>query len=435
MWQEVRSQDKFVQTRIFLSVNIYNILCSLVFPPIGLKVSSFSCRASGSTFVWAHCSSCRHCLGLMVGQKTRDGQGESWRLQGSEIDLLQHWSLSLNLAGCLQPCSKCGCWPQRATGQHGMFQSSNLTVFVCWVITGRVSSAILDFLNTAESTRRWSWDEMPRHVWEHTSRRIQKRRVIKSVEDSATIVPNYFFAAEISLVVSCDRSQIMESFCFLYFFVVGKEFWDQFDLMTNMTNIVPVLEGFKPRVDPQVPAAHHQELRAGRSQKHQPDPFWRVLSSAEIRLGAKWLKLFRDIKREYYIGDILIREKGCAITIRKLSCSCLQSQICIRTLHCRIVAMILCVHQTFLISDAQGADSASRSHRRLERINRFDKGICKFSIERCPKQWHSGGLLGRLVTKSFQILKGSGSSMILNEHPRWSTREISSLCFFPDFVL
>lgn len=201
----------------FLSVNIYKIWCSLVFPPIGLKVSSFSCRASGSTFVWAHCSSCRHCPGLMVGQKTRDGQGESWRLQGSEIDLLQLWSLSLNLAGCLQPCSKCGCWPQRATGQHGMFQSSNLTVFVCWVITGRVSSAILDFLNTAESTRRWSWVEMPRHVWEHTSRRIQKRRVIKSVEDSATIVPNYFFAAEISLVVSCDRSQIMESFCFLYF--------------------------------------------------------------------------------------------------------------------------------------------------------------------------------------------------------------------------
>lgn len=103
--------------------------------------------------------------------------------------------------------------------------------------------------------------------------------------------PKSFFAAEISLVVSCVRSQIIESFCFLYFFVVGKEFWDQFDLMTNMTNIVPMLEGFKRRVEPQVPAAHHQELRAGRSLKHQPDPFWRVLSSAEIRLGAKWLKL------------------------------------------------------------------------------------------------------------------------------------------------
>ena len=33
--------------------------------------------------------------------------------------------------------------------------------------------------------------------------------------------PKSFFA-EISLVVSCVRSQIMESFCFLYFFVVGK---------------------------------------------------------------------------------------------------------------------------------------------------------------------------------------------------------------------
>ena len=148
------------------------------------------------------------------------------------------------------------------------------------------------------------------------------------------------------------------------------------------------------------------------------------------------MKLFRDIKREYYIGDILIREKGCATTIRKFSCSCLQSQICIRTLYFAcIAAMILCIHQTFLISDAQGADSASRSHRRLERINRFDKGICKFSIERCPKQWHSGGLLGCPVTKNFQILKGSGSSMILNEHPRWSTREISCLRFFPDFFL
>lgn len=146
------------------------------------------------------------------------------------------------------------------------------------------------------------------------------------------------------------------------------------------------------------------------------------------------MKLFRDIKREYYIGDILIREKGCATTIRKFSCSCLQSQICIRTLYFAcIAAMILCIHQTFLISDAQGADSASRSHRRLERINRFDKGICKFSVERCPKQWHSGGLLGCPVTKSFQILKGSGSSMILNEHLRWSTREISCLRFFPDF--
>lgn len=121
--------------------------------------------------------------------------------------------------------------------------------------------------------------------------------------------------------------------------------------------------------------------------------------------------------------------------------------------HC-VADMILCIQQTFLISDAQKSEFVLRAQTQPPgptgalrgwyafggpfQFNRFDKGICKFSIERCPKQWHSGGLLGCPVTKSFQILKGSGSSMILNilnEHSRWSTREISCLRFFPVFFV
>ncbi len=283
----------------FLSVNIS---CSLCFPLLVWRFqASLVVLLPGSTFVRAHCSSCRHCLSLMFdGQKTRDGQGESCRLQGSEIDLAWTWQ------GAHSPAASAGAGRSAPRDSMVCF-TSNLTVFVCWV-TRRVSSA-KDFLNTAESTR-WSWD-VKTCLGAHEPKDPevegdQKRRGLSHD------CPNSVFAAEISLVVSCVRYRsrtsdfssglAIQNYGPLLFSVVFSSWqkrngttlilWqnDLLKWLQRSANIVPVfLKGFKPRVAPQVPAAHHRELRAGRSQKHQPDPVWRVfLRSAEIRLGAKF---------------------------------------------------------------------------------------------------------------------------------------------------